>query len=150
MSTVTGKGSSAVLEEMTLTLGAGFGVPHTPKWAESSTASGCSLFPHGPDGDYEGRSSENEASAPLSVVPCRRHGCTTAGRLQASAWLGLEAAKAREGVGFVTQTPERQHASWLTARVLHQASPSCPCGRCDSCEQANVSCASAAPSVKWR
>lgn len=83
-------GSSAVLEETTLTLGGRiWGPPHTPKWAEKAAlllVAACFLRP---DGDYEGRSSEDEASAPLSVVPCRRrHGCTTAGRLQASVWLG--------------------------------------------------------------
>ncbi|CAI9158564.1 unnamed protein product [Rangifer tarandus platyrhynchus] len=79
---------SAVLEETTLTLGRRIWGPPTYSriCRKSSTASPRSLFPHRADGDYEGRSSENEALASLSVVPYRHHGgCATAGRLCARA-----------------------------------------------------------------
>lgn len=75
---------------------------------KGSTASPHSLFPHRADGDYEGRSSENEALASLSVVPYRHHsGCATAGRLWARAWLGARQPRHGRESGAVEHRPQK-------------------------------------------
>ena len=99
---------SAVLEETTLTGGGGqdLGFPHIlPNRQEKQHRFPSQPVPHRADGDYEGRSSENEA---LASLPYRHHGgCATAGRLWARAWLGARQPRHGRESGAVEHRPQK-------------------------------------------